>query len=368
MITATYFDGQTARRHEVTVLIHKRIVAISGEGIRRSVRLSKLDISERLDNAPRILRLPDGGALHSNDPALDRLLQKNGYREPRVVQWQNNWPMSLFALISLVMLLIAGYQWGLPWAADNLAQRLPASLEKRIGDEQLQLIDDGYMEPSRLGPAEQERLRQLFAQMQQPRGEKTAYRLEFRSSKMGPNAFALPNGVIIMTDQLVTLARNDHAVLGVLSHELGHVQRRHSLRRMLQALGVGAVINLLVGDVSSVLAAAPTFLLDQKYSRDFEREADRYAIDMMRANKLPLSPMADLFERMGAAHDHDHADDGEDVASGDDWDTEEDEDVAPQEAPSKGKARRNRSMEYLSSHPSDEERIARLRGSDAGRQ
>lgn len=363
MITAIYFDGQSARRHTVTVLIHRGIVAISGEGIRRSIRLSKLDVSERLDNAPRILRLPDGGSVHSNDAGLDRLLRKNGYREPRVVRWQNNWPMSLFALISLLTLLIAGYQWGLPWAADNIAQHLPASVEKSIGDEQLQLIDDGYMEPSKLGPTEQARLRQLFAQLQQPRGEKTAYRLEFRSSKMGPNAFALPNGVIIMTDQLVTLARNDHAVLGVLSHELGHVQRRHSLRRMLQALGVGAVINLLVGDVSSVLAAAPTFLLDQKYSRDFEREADKYAIDMMRTNKLPLSPMADLFEKMALAHEHDHGEEDDSSSAAEEW--EEDEDVTPQKPPSKGKARRNRSMEYLSSHPSDEERIARLRASDA---
>jgi hypothetical protein len=72
MITAIYFDGQTARRHAVTVLIHKGIVAISGEGIRRSIRLSKLDVSERLDNAPRILRLPDGSAVHSNDAGLDR--------------------------------------------------------------------------------------------------------------------------------------------------------------------------------------------------------------------------------------------------------------------------------------------------------
>ncbi|GAB3538944.1 M48 family metallopeptidase [Noviherbaspirillum agri] len=364
MISAIYFDGQTARRHEVTVLIHKRIVAISGEGIRRSIRLSKLNISERLDTAPRILHLPDGGALHVTDSGIERLLRKNGYREPRVVRWQNNWPMSLLALVSLVMLLISGYQWGLPWAADSIAQRLPASLEKRIGDEQLQLIDDGYFKPSRLGAEEQARLRQLFAQMQHPRGEKTAYRLEFRASKMGPNAFALPNGVIIMTDELVTLARNDHAVLGVLSHELGHVQRRHSLRRMLQALGVGVVINLLVGDVSSVLAAAPTFLLDQKYSRDFEREADRYAIDMMQMNKLPLSPMADLFEKMGAMHDHDHTDEGRDSASRDD---EDDEDMAPQEKPSNGKTRRKRSMEYLSSHPSDEERIARLRAGDAGK-
>lgn len=348
MITATYFDGQSARRQPVTLLIHKRIVAINGDGVRRSYRLSKLAVSERLDHAPRILRLPDGGFIHSSDPGLDRLLRKNGYREPGVVRWQMQWQRSLLALVSLLTVLIAGYQWGLPWAADTLAQRLPDSIGQSIGDEQLAMIDDGFMEPSRLAAAEQDRLRNLFAQLKQPRGEKTAYRLEFRRSKMGPNAFALPNGVIIMTDEMVAAARNDQAVLAVLGHELGHVQRRHSLRRLVQAAGVGAVMHLLVGDVSSMLAAAPAFMLDQKYSRDFEREADGYAIDMMRENNISLSPMADLFEKLGDMHEHDHAE----------------EEASPPKRRTRGKARRDKPLEYLSSHPSDEERIARLRAAD----
>lgn len=342
MIAAHYFDGQSARRQPVMLMIHKGVVALSGDGVRRSIRLAVLSISEPLEHAPRLLRLPDGAVLESTDPELDRLLRKNGYREPRIVKWQRNWALSLVALISLFVTLISAYQWGLPWAADTLAQHLPASIERKIGDAQLELLDDGYMEPSRLDAAQQQLLRTQFAAMKQPRGEKTAYRLEFRHSDIGPNAFALPNGVIIMTDQLVALAGNDHAVLAVLAHELGHVQRRHSLRRLLQALGVGVVINMLIGDVSSVLAAVPTFLLDQKYSRDFEREADQYAIDMMQANRLPLTPMADLFEKMAAEHD----------------------DPAIAQNGSKEPKREEELLDYLGSHPSDRERIARLKAAD----
>ncbi len=370
MIDAIYFDGESTRRQQVVLMIHKRILALSGEGVRHSVRLSKVTVSERLEHAPRILRLPGGGTIEVSDRRLDKMLRKNGYREPRVVKWQRNWPLSLLALISLLATLIAGYQWGLPWAADRIAQHLPASLEKKIGDEELKLIDATSMEPSRLDPTVQARLRQRFAALKQPRGEKTPYRLEFRYSKIGPNAFALPNGVIIMTDQLVNLANDDHAVLGVLGHELGHVERRHSLRRLLQTVGVGMVINLWIGDVSSVLAAIPTFLLDQKYSRDFEREADQYAIDMMQANALPLSPMAHLFEKMGAMHQHEeeeetlpqHAD-SEDVSD------EEVETVPTDEQGEQNEQgpRRPKSLDYLNSHPSDAERIARLRAADAKR-
>ncbi|MGZ5780376.1 MAG: M48 family metallopeptidase, partial [Burkholderiaceae bacterium] len=271
MIDAIYFDGQSTKRHPVTLVIHKRVVAIRGADIHLSMRLSQLSISEKLMHAPRILRIPQGGSIEISDPALDALLAENRYEEPWVVHWQMKWHLSLLALVSLLVVLLSGYQWGLPWAAGVIAQHLPTSIEKKIGDQELQMVDKAYFSPSKLDPVDQARLEKEFAELKQPRGEKTAYHLEFRYSKVGPNAFALPNGSIILTDQLVMLARNDPAVLAVLSHELGHLQRRHSLRHLLQALGVGVVLNLFVGDVSSALAALPTFMLDQKYSRDFER-------------------------------------------------------------------------------------------------
>jgi Zn-dependent protease with chaperone function len=365
MIDAIYFDGQSTRRHPVTLVIHKRVVAIRGAGIHLSMRLSQLSISEKLLHAPRIMRIPQGGSIEVADSALDALLAENRYVEPWVVHWQIKWHLSLLALISLLAVLLSGYQWGLPWVAGVVAQHLPRSIEKKIGDQELELVDKAYFAPSKLDPVDQERLQREFAGLVQPRGEKTAYRLEFRYSKVGPNAFALPNGVIVLTDQLVMLARNDPAVFGVLSHELGHLQRRHSLRHLLQTLGVGVVLNLFVGDVSSALAALPTFVLDQKYSRDFEREADQYAIDMLHANQIALAPMADLFEKMHDAHADDASADkktskGQPVSLDDE---DDDEDASPNKKPNE-KGKFMPPPEYFSSHPSDAERIAKLRAAD----
>jgi Zn-dependent protease with chaperone function len=330
MIDATYFDGHTTRPRPVRLLIHDGVVAMSGPGFRRTVRLNDIVISEWLEHAPRIMHLPNGGVLEISDPDLGAALAENGYRDPWIVRWQQHWPLSLLALIFLLAVLTLGYQRGLPWAADRIARHLPASIEHKIGDEQLRIIDAGRMQPSSLGPAEQARIKRLFSALKQPAGGQTAYRLEFRDGGIGPNAFALPNGVIVMTDQLVTQVRDDDAILGVLGHELGHLHRRHSLRSLMQAAGIGVVVNLFIGDVSTVLAAAPTFLLHQSYSRDFEREADEYAIEMMQANDIPLSPMAEFFERM------------------------------------KGPATAGSSQHsgYFSSHPGDEERIAKLRAAD----
>lgn len=375
MIDAIYFDGRNARPQAVTLIVHKRVIAMRGTDLRRNERLSRMEISERLEHAPRILRFADGAFIQISDQKFTRLLDKNGFPDPWVVRWQQNWLMSLGALILLLGLLISGYQWGLPWVADKVAQRLPMSVEQKLGDEALTEMDGHLLKPSKLSAQHQARLQAGFAAMKQPRGEKTPYRLEFRDGAIGPNAFALPNGVIVMTDQLVRLAASDHAVLGVLGHELGHVQRRHSLRGFLQTVGVGVVMNIVVGDVSSALAAMPAFLLDQKYSRDFEREADQYAIDMLRVNNMPLTPMAELFEKMergqtsAAATDDTAAGRDTETANAGAADDEDEEDVAPDtdntgKKPQGKKGKRETPPEYMSSHPSDAERIARLKAAD----
>lgn len=361
MIDAIYFDGKSARRHPVTLIIHQRVAAMRGAGLNRRARLSQLAISERLQHAPRILRFADGSFIEARQhEQLDQMLGANGYRTPHAVRWQNNWPLSLLALVLVILTLASGYQWGLPLAADKLAQHLPPALEKRIGDHGLALLEEQLLAPSRLSTEYQARLRGQFAALRQPRGEQTAYRLEFRASGIGPNALALPNGVIVITDDMVRLADSDEALLGVLSHELGHVQRHHSTRQILQALGLGIMLNLWAGDVSSALSATPAILLTQSYSRDFEREADQYAIDMMRANARPLEPMAALFETIAALRG------GDDEQDGDDTDG-----AAPDEAQAQADAaapddeeEEEEILDFFSSHPSDAERIARFRAAD----
>lgn len=353
MIDALYYDGISSRRHPVTVLIHKRVLAMRGEGVHRSARLSSMDVSERLQQAPRILRFADGGFIEAADHRrLDQMLAENRFRDPRVVRWQNNWPVSLLALCALLAVLLSAYQWGVPLAAETAAQHMSPAMEKRIGDEEMAMFERAMLRPSKLPAAVQAQLRARFMALHQPRGEHTTYRLEFRSSRVGPNAFALPNGVIFMTDELVTLAASEEAVLGVLSHELGHLQRRHAMRHVLQTAGVGILLNLWVGDLSNALAAVPAILLQQKHSRDFEREADRYAIDMMQANGEPLEPMAALFERMSM-----HGANPQPAADEED----EEEEKTPAPAPSGNAPALNN---YFSSHPSDAERIATLRAAD----
>lgn len=146
---------------------------------------------------------------------------------------------------------------------------------------------------------------------------------------MGPNAFALPNGDVVIFDQLIRLAENDDEVAGVIAHELGHVAHRHGLRQLIQSSVVSFVVGIYLGDVSSVAASLGALVLESRYSREFEFEADAYAARTMVAAGRGTEPLAAMLERLEKSHD----------ASG-----------------SAGAG-----WSGLSSHPETAERIARLR-------
>ncbi len=125
------------------------------------------------------------------------------------------------------------------------------------------------MTPSQLPAADQQRIRDNFAALRRPDDPGHAYQLLFRhGGRLGPNALALPGGTIVVTDELVALIGTGAGMMGVLSHEAGHVAQRHGLQQVIQASAVGALAAYFFGDFSTVLATVPAAMLTMRYSRD----------------------------------------------------------------------------------------------------
>jgi len=120
------------------------------------------------------------------------------------------------------------------------------------------------------------------------------------------NAFALPGGFVVINSGLILAADSADEMLGVLAHELSHVTEQHSVRNIISAASVYLSIDLLLGDVSGLLAmladAAP-LLLNQQFSRGFEREADAKGYELLvRANIDPRG-LASFFEKLVVEQD-----------------------------------------------------------------
>jgi len=314
-LPAHYFDGLSARPREVLLRLHGPTLHIDGaDGLALRVRADRVRWPERTRHGARIAPLRDGGSLQALDAqAWDDWARRSGVGESAVVRAQQTWRSTLIALALLVLLAGAGYRWGVPALARVLLVALPESADRAVGTAALRSFDGVLLWPSKVPAARQEALRADFAKAVASAGPAladTRWELHFSDSPthaagqrrgLGPNAFALPGGSIVVTDELLTLLQGrDDVLLGVLGHELGHVRRRHGMRLLVQAGLVATASSVVWGDFSSVLATAPALLGQLAYSRDFEREADADAIALLRGAGVSPAVMTELFERVAA--------------------------------------------------------------------
>jgi len=323
MLAGRYYDGRTSRAHRVQLTVQDGTALLEGEA-ERAVPLDALRVSERSRHAARKVTFPDGATFEPDDQhAFNSLLEQTGHQDSSVVRAHGSWRSVFGSLAAIVVVLALAYFFLLPLLADRVAQALPASAERQLGQGVLEFLDRRALAPSALPLQRQQRIAAAFAGLHAPHDGAPPYRLLFRKSRIGPNAFALPSGDIVLTDELVQLLPDDGAVMGVLAHELGHLHRRHMTRRLIQGSAVAAAGTLLFGDVNAVLSGLPALALDLHYSREAETEADDYAAEMLEDNGLSLSSLEAVFKVLGQLD--------------------------------------KSSVAYLSSHPLSEDRAARIR-------
>ncbi|HEX2854638.1 MAG TPA: M48 family metallopeptidase [Opitutaceae bacterium] len=310
-IPATFFDGRTSQPRPVTLRWHAfdGVLEVTGEGVAQRHARRDVAVESRLGRGPRFIRFADGGRCEvASDPAIDEVIATWAPDRAGTLlhRFETNWVLVVVASVFLLAGGWAAIHFGLPWAARRIAFALPAGVTRQLGDQTLAALDKTMLDPSKLDAERQRALQAEFSGFLAKTGDTTPYRIEFRSAReMGANAFALPSGVIVITDELVKLTEDDREIVGVLAHECGHIQHRHALRGVLQNSAVFVVIALITGDVSSATAfggALPAYLLQSRFSREFEREADAYAVEKMRAASIDTAVLARMLERLAETH------------------------------------------------------------------
>ena len=339
---ARYHDGTSSSPRSVSVCVRNQIVFVEGAGVRRSTPLATVQIDDAWKRNPRIIRFSDGAWCEVADAqALAAMLgaEPSVAAAVRNTQWERV-PRALIAVLVVMLVAVAAlYHFGVPVVARVVANQVPISATAELSRSVIESLDGGTFQPTTLSAARQEQVTGLFRQVVGG-SSSTPYTLLFRSSPaIGPNAMALPSGTIVITDELVALARDDRELIGVLAHEAGHVERRHSVRLVLQNSAVMLLMVWAVGDFSSIAALAPATLLQAKYSRDFEREADAFAADLLVAEGIKPAKLADLLERIDASQR------GTSSSSSDTSETSQGSSL----------------LDYASSHPATSERLDYLR-------
>lgn len=115
-----------------------------------------------------------------------------------------------------------------------------------------------------------------------------------------PNAFAYPDGSIFFTSKLLEIAETPEEILAVAGHEIAHVTQRHSMQQLVTRATFTVILNFVVGDLAGLgdLINTGSSLLNLKFSRDHEREADMVGANLLERAQLPRNGAAVFFQRM----------------------------------------------------------------------
>ncbi len=268
--------------------------------------LTRADISARVGRIPRRIAFADGSLFETEDnDGIDRWLKR--HRSTGFVHELERFHPRLAGMVVAIVLL-AGliYRFAVPALVEIAVVVTPPAVTQWMASGTLLSLDKAVFGETKLPPTKQDEIRAAFADIAavSVRGP-AAYNLNFRGGgAIGPNAFALPDGTLVITDELVELAEGDlDMITGVLAHEIGHVERDHSLRQLYRAAGTAGLIMLIAGDVGSAgedILTNGAALMSLSYSRDAESEADRISVELMQKAGRDPRAIGRFFEKIEA--------------------------------------------------------------------
>lgn len=330
-----YLDGRSAARHPVTIQVMQSGLHVSRPGepailwsyaqIRQTqgryageqVRL------ERGGEAAEVLVVPDpafGQALRQLVPHLAGQIHDPSRRRRRA-----GW--TFLAGIGVLALGATLYLWGIPAFAWAVTPWVPASWEQTLGRTVIERI--APEERRCRNPLLNETLQVMVAKLEAA-APPNPYEIKLIVVD-GPvvNAFAVPGGYVVLFRGLIKASERPEQVAGVLAHELQHIYQRHSTRMIIEHASGAVLLGALVGDFSGATAigleAAHTIGM-LRYSRTHEQEADMKGLELLARAEIDPQGMVEFFEIL-----------------------------------SQQRADLPAFVDYVSSHPSDRERIDYLK-------
>ena len=309
-IKGYYLDGKSSKRHEASLELnsHKGIKLYlygpSAEHIGHELIMfdpSSIKIESRIANTAREIILEQEQLFISYDNAgIDALAAKLSPKHLKgtlLHKLESNLSTILVATCAIIALMYISVVYGIPRLTHAIVYNLPDVVEEQFS-QSLIILDHSFLEPSKLAQNQQDELRRLMAPHYQD-FDNLNINIEFRSG-FGANAFALPGGTIVFTDEFIKLAKHNDEIIAVLFHEIGHLKNRHILRRAIQASIMSAFILMVTGDLDTldIITGLPSLLADLTYSREFETEADQFALEQMRKAGIGIDHFAVIMGRL----------------------------------------------------------------------
>ncbi len=113
------------------------------------------------------------------------------------------------------------------------------------------------------------------------------------------NAFALPNGHLIIYSGLIYNSNNQEELTGVICHEIAHIELNHVMKKLVKEIGLSVLISMTTGNGGAeIIKEAAKMLSSSAFDRNLEKEADIKAVDYLTAANVNPEPFANFLYKL----------------------------------------------------------------------
>ena len=239
---ARFFDGRSSRPHPVEARVQDGVLRFEADGRPHAWALDRVEVEIVADEAR--IRHPDDrdarlAALAADWRAVDGgALERSASRRRRLER------RLVVGLVSAAAAVAAFVFIGMPILSGPLARNTPPDYERRMGQNfDMQMA---YLFPDCTGLDGQNIVLALGDRIALHADTEFDIAVRLVHAPM-TNAFALPGGPILLTDDLIREAESPDEMAAVIAHEIAHVERRHVMQAVWRALGMGLVLDAVVG-------------------------------------------------------------------------------------------------------------------------
>jgi len=298
---AHYYDGKTAVRHDVRVLLRTTALDISNQDglFLNQWRYDEISFADESSGGVRVAKTGTEARLVIQDRAIYRILQEVA---PNILTAKKQARRWMLASIVATIAILAAFYFSAPFLTQAIVAVTPMSFEERIGENLATTIQEAFSSDkgtcdTASGVEALDAMVGELARYSEPIG---TYKVEVLDTSL-VNAMALPGGYIFVFRGLLRNAQSPDEIVGVLAHEMAHADYRHPMQGMVRQYGTDALTSMMFG--GSSLASVSEALMLTSYSREAEQDADDRAFETLQRGGLSTRGMADFFARLKKRED-----------------------------------------------------------------
>ncbi len=298
---ATYFDGQSSIPQKLDIFFDEKsgLFIYQLPNDEKQVLLVKETIFDyqgqklniRIEaSSMKYFKIQDSNFVSILNDYVKNNVRKNWYQQLISLNTKFHVGIAIFILC----LIASIYVYILPWVAEKSVAIIPEEYDEKLGM-------NFYTEYCELNTVDTFKTKEvnIFARELALNNTKNIKLTVIESELI--NAFALPDGNVIIFTGILNKMKNHEELVGLMGHEVEHINKRHSMKMMCRNLSGYIFVSAILSDVNGIMAIIGDNVQNIQslsFSRQFEREADLGAYSIMIQNNVHPRGIIQLFKHL----------------------------------------------------------------------